>query len=429
MANSIVVFGAQWGDEGKGRVVDIYAEGADLVVRSQGGSNAGHTVFVDDKQYALHLVPTGILRGKRCLIGNGMVVDPEYLLREIATLEADGIPVRPHLLISENVTLVTPYHKALERAHEESLGGRKIGTTLQGIGQAYMDKYGRTALRAVDLLEPAILEQKLRENVEFKNRVLAGVYGAPPLEFQPIWDAFQRCAQELAPMITDTPPLINRALDEGRRVLFEGAQGTMLDVDFGTYPFVTSSHPIAAGACVGAGVSPTRIGKVVGTAKAYTTRVGAGMLPTEVSEDLAERMRPVGREYGTTTGRARRIGWLDIVVLRKAAVLSAPDSWAIGHLDVLDEFATIPVCTGYRWRGRLLDAFPNSLQVLAECEPVYEELPGWQQPTPQARKLSDLPGNARRYLNRITELTAVPVSMVLVGPRRDQTILAAPPWD
>jgi len=425
---SIVVIGAQWGDEGKGRVVDTYAEQADLVVRSQGGSNAGHTVFVGEKQFALHLIPTGIIRGKRSVIGNGMVVDPEYLLREMAGLEADGVPVRPHLLISENVTLVTPYHKALDRANEERLGDRKIGTTLQGIGNAYMDKYGRMGIRAIDLLDEPTLRERLRENVEMKNVLLTQVYGAAPLEFEPMLAAFLDYAEQLAPMIADTALLINQALAAGQRVLFEGAQGTMLDVDFGTYPFCTSSNPVAAGACTGAGVSPKLIDRVVGVAKAYTTRVGSGILPTQVDDPTAERMRPIGREYGTTTGRARRIGWLDLVVLRKAALLSAPDSWAITHLDVLDDFDSIPLCTGYRCGGRTLELFPNALYQLADCEPIYEHLPGWRQPTSGAHKLSDLPDNARRYLDRVTELTGTPVSMVLVGPRRDQTIVVGETW-
>lgn len=426
--SSVVVIGAQWGDEGKGRVVDIYAEGADLVVRSTGGSNAGHTVFIGEKLFALHLIPTGILRGKRSVIGNGMVVDPEYLLREIATLEADGVAVRPNLLISENVTLVTPYHRAVEKAHEEYLGARKIGTTLQGIGNAYMDKYGRMGIRAVDLLHPAALQEKLRENVEMKNRTLTGVYGAQPVKFEPIYEAFSRMAEELAPMITDTAVVVNQALKANRRVLFEGAQGTMLDVDFGTYPFCTSSNPVAAGACTGAGVSPKLIDRVVGVAKPYTTRVGSGLLPTEMDAATAELIRPQGREFGTTTGRARRIGWLDMVVLRKAALLSDPDSWALSHLDVMDQFATIPVCTAYRRSGQTIELFPNSLEDLEGCEPVYEELPGWQQPTTDARCLEDLPANARRYLDRLAELTGVPVSMVLVGPRRDQSICTEAPW-
>jgi len=425
---SRVIIGAQWGDEGKGRVVDIYAESADLVVRSQGGSNAGHTVFVGDKQFALHLIPTGIIRGKRSVMGNGMVVDPDYLLREIAALEAEGITVRDNLLLSENAVLVTPYHKALERASEAALGERKIGTTLQGIGNAYTDKYARTAIRAVDLLEPDTLEQKLRENLEMKNRLLTGVYGVEPLELAPILEGFARAAAAIGPMVADTAVIINRALAAGERVLFEGAQGTMLDIDFGTYPYCTSSSPVAAGACTGSGVSPKWIGKIIGVAKPYTTRVGSGPFPTEVGEDIAGPMRPIGREFGTTTGRARRIGWLDLAVLRKAALLSAPDSWAISHLDVLDRFATIPVCTGYRCDGRILDIFPNSLQVLAKCEPVYEEWPGWQQPTNGARAWSDLPDNARRYLDRIAELTGVPVSMVLVGPRRDETLVLQEPW-
>lgn len=420
--SSMVVTGAQWGDEGKGRVVDIYAEQADIVARYQGGANAGHTVWVGEEKFALHLIPTGILRGKLCVIGNGVVVDPEALLEEIATLESKGIEVRDRLLISENAHLVMPYHKRLDAANEKRLGDKRIGTTLCGIAPAYSDKYNRTGLRFGDLAREATFAEKLAAHLEFKNQLLKCLYSENGLEFSQVLEEYRGYREQLAPMIADTPVILNRALDEGKQVLFEGAQGALLDVDFGTYPFCTSSNPIAGGVCVGAGVGPTRIDRVTGVIKAYTSRVGQGPFLTEVPEEIAATWRERGGEFGSTTGRARRLGWFDAAIVRKAALLSSLDAVAVTHLDVLDELDTIPVCTHYRHGRDTLDIFPNSLEVLAECEPVYEELPGWKQPISQATSLADLPDNARRYLDRLAELAGAPICLVLVGPRRDQTI-------
>jgi len=420
---SMVVTGAQWGDEGKGRVVDWYAAQADIVARYQGGANAGHTVFVGDEQFTFHLLPTGILRGKLCVIGNGVVVDPEALLEEMAVFESKGVQVQGRLLISENAHLVMPYHKRLDAAHEKRLGEKRIGTTLRGIAPAYSDKYARTGLRVGDLVREKSFAEKLAAILEFKNELLKCLYGEEAMDFDQIFAQYREYRERLLPMIADTALLLNRALDEGKQVLFEGAQGALLDVDFGTYPFCTSSNPIAGGACVGTGIGPRRIDRVIGVVKAYTSRVGQGPFLTELPEEIAATWRERGGEFGSTTGRARRLGWFDAVIVRKAAMLSGLDAVAVTHLDVLDELDAIPVCTHYRHAGETLDIFPNSLEVLAECEPVYEELPGWKQPIRDARSPADLPANARRYLDRLAELIGAPICLALVGRRRDQTIV------
>ena len=420
---SKVVVGAQWGDEGKGGVVDIYAANADLIVRFQGGNNAGHTVFVGDEMFALHLVPTGILRGKPCIIGNGVVVDPPGLVAEMNDLEQRGVKVRKHLVISENAHLVLPYHRALDAADEACRGAGAIGTTLRGIGQAYIDKYARCGIRALDMTQPQALREKLAANLVRKNALLERVYGCAPLDFEQVYSEVAPACAELAPLVADTPVLINRALDEGKQVIFEGAQGTMLDADFGTYPYVTSSNPVAAAAGVGAGVSPKRLDAIIGVVKAYTTRVGAGPFPTELPDELAEKFRRQGREFGSTTGRPRRIGWFDAVVVRKAAMLNGIEQLAVTHLDVLDQFERIPICVSYRCDGEPRDLFPNSLEVLARCEPVYEEMPGWHQDTTGAKSASDLPAAARDYLERLARIAGAKLCMVRMGPRRDQTIV------
>jgi adenylosuccinate synthase len=418
-----VVVGAQWGDEGKGAVVDIYAAQADLIVRFQGGNNAGHTVFIGDEMFALHLVPTGILRGKTCIIGNGVVVDPQGLVAEMRDLEARGVKVRENLRISENAHLVLPYHRALDAAEEACRGASPIGTTLRGIGQAYADKYARCGIRAMEMTQPDLLRQKLAANLAQKNTLLERVYGCKPLDFKQVYSEVAPACEELAPLVVDTPVLINRALDEGKRVVFEGAQGTMLDADFGTYPYVTSSNPVAAAAGVGAGVSPRRLDTIVGVVKAYTTRVGSGPFPTECPAELAEKFRRQGREFGSTTGRPRRIGWFDAVVARKAAMLNGIERLAVTHLDVLDQFDRIPICVSYRCDGETRDIFPNSLETLARCTPVYEEMPGWRQDTTWAKSASDLPAAARAYLDRLAQIAGAKLCMVRVGPRRDQTIV------
>jgi adenylosuccinate synthase len=424
-----VVVGAQWGDEGKGRVVDILAERADLVVRFQGGSNAGHTVWVGDEHFALHLIPTGILRGKKCAIGNGVVVDPHALTEEADGLEKRGVKVWSDLVISENAHLILPYHRLLDEAHERSLGDGKIGTTLRGIGQAYADKAARVGLRVGDMVDEKEFCAKLRRLADSKNEVLERVYGGQNLPWEKVCEEYLGYAERLRPVITDTSLLINGALDEGKRVLFEGAQGALLDIDFGTYPYCTSSNSTAGGACTGTGVSPKRIDRILGVMKAYTTRVGEGPFPTELDSsgregDIAEAMRRPGHEYGSTTGRPRRIGWFDALVVRRAVMLSGIEELAVTHLDVLDQFETIPVCVAYEHNGERIGIFPASTAKLGKCKPICEDLPGWKQDTSGAKKLSELPANARRYLDRISELTGVPVKMVLVGPRRDQTVVA-----
>jgi len=420
---STVVVGAQWGDEGKGRVVDIYAKRADMVVRFQGGNNAGHTVLVGEEHFALHLIPTGILRGTSCVIANGVVVDPQGLVEEMRDLEARGVAVRDNLLIGENAHLVLPYHRALDAAEEKARGAAAIGTTLRGIGQAYTDKYARSGIRALDMTQPEALREKLAANVAQKNALLVKIYDAEPLDFDQVCAEVAPACEELAPLVTDTAALINRALDEGKRVLFEGAQGTLLDVDFGTYPFCTSSNIIAAAAGVGAGVSPKRLDAIVGVVKAYTTRVGGGPFPTECPPDLAEKFRHQGREFGSTTGRPRRIGWFDAVVTRKAAMLNGIEKLAVTHLDVLDQFDTIPICVAYHSDGEVRDTFPNSLAHLERCTPIYEEMPGWRRDTTGVRSAADLPRAARAYLDRLAQMMGAQLCMALVGPRRDQTIV------
>ena len=418
-----VVVGAQWGDEGKGRVVDLLSAEADLVCRYQGGNNAGHTVLVGDTQFAFHLIPTGILRGVPSVMGSGMVVDLHALTEERCDLESKGVQVEGKLSISENAHLILPYHKLLEQAQEEALGDRKIGTTLRGIGPAYVDKFGRCGIRIGDLLEPDTFRSKLEQNVEHKNRLLQAVYGRPGVDGPQLDADTMRLFAPFAHMVTDSSLRVHRALAAGERVLFEGAHGTLLDIDFGTYPFVTSSNPLAGEVCSGIGIGPKWIQRIVGVIKPYTTRVGAGPFPTEVDESIASRIRQVGREFGTTTGRPRRIGWFDAMVVAKAARLNGLDEVAVTHLDALDEFETIPICTGYRCDGRAAEAFPNSLQALARCEPVCEEVPGWRSPTRSITEWAKLPDNARRYIERIEALLGLPVSIILVGPRRAETII------
>jgi adenylosuccinate synthase len=418
-----VVVGSQWGDEGKGRVVDLLAEEADLVVRFQGGNNAGHTVWVGDQRFAFHLIPTGILRGKLCLLGAGMVIDLNVLLEEETRLADAGVAVRGNLRLSENAHLILPYHKALEQAEERRLGSRAIGTTLRGIGPAYEDKAARRGIRVGDLRDADTLAETLSAVVEHKNLMLQKVYGAPPVDAIKLFNDLRVLYDHYAEDICDTSALVSEALAAGKRVLFEGAHGTMLDIDWGTYPFVTSSNPTAGAVCSGIGIGPRNLDRVIGVAKAYTTRVGHGPFPTEVEEKLATTVREAGGEFGTTTGRARRIGWFDAVVVRKSARLNGLDSLAIGHLDVLGQFDEIPVCRAYRCDSEETLEFPNQLRDLARCQPVYTSLPGWKSDISGARRFADLPENAQRYVRRLEELVGVPVSHVLVGRRRGQDII------
>ena len=420
--SSIVVIGTQWGDEGKGKIVDYLAEQADTVARYQGGNNAGHTVVANGKTYKLHLLPSGILYPNcTCVIGNDVVVDPKVLLQEM-----DGIAKEGHspanLRISNRAHVIMPYHRLLDTLIEQKKGDRKVGTTGRGIGPCYEDKYQRMGIRFASLMDKEAFAEELRLNLAMKNELLVKVYDAKPLDFNEVYDEYLGYADRLRPFVTDTCHLVASAIRDGKKVLFEGAQATMLDIDFGTYPYVTSSHPIAAGACVGTGVGPHAINKIVGVAKAYSTRVGEGPFPTELLDATGDAIREAGHEYGVTTGRPRRCGWLDAVVLRYAVEVSGIDCLAVTRLDILDSMPTLRICTGYRHQGRLLDSFPASLKVLAAAEPVYEDLPGWQTPTSAITSYAELPANCRTYIERLEQAAGCRAGIVSVGPDRSQTI-------
>jgi adenylosuccinate synthase len=418
----VVVVGVQWGDEGKGKVVDVLSEHADLVVRFQGGANAGHTVVKGEDQFILHQIPTGILHPKvRCVVGNGVVVDPETLLDEIAELKESGIEVEGRLFISDRAHLVLPYHKAVERASERH---QRIGTTGRGIGPAYEDKYGRRGVRVADLRDPATLETVVRGRVDRANRLLEALGAEERIEVDEQVALLERLGPKVLALAADAGRVVLEAVRGGERVLLEGAQGALLDVDHGTYPFVTSSNTTAGGATVGAGIGPTAIDAVLGVLKAYTTRVGNGPFPSEAAAADAEKLRALGGEFGATTGRPRRCGWFDAVVARYAAGINGLTDLAVTKLDVLDTISTIPVCVGYRVDGEPLDAFPADAGRLERLEPVYEELDGWGTPTGEVRRLEDLPKQARAYLDRIEALLETPVRYVGVGTRSDQILEA-----
>jgi adenylosuccinate synthase len=420
MSNTILV-GAQWGDEGKGKVIDVLTEESDIVVRTQGGNNAGHTVFIGSQKYVLHLVPSGILREhKTCVIGNGVVVDPVGLVKEIEGLRKLGIKVDRNLYVSETAHLVLPYHRELDEQRELLKGKHKIGTTKRGIGPAYGDKAARTGLRMIDLVNPSRFEQVLRRRVKENNEILRAL-GAKPLSFKKVHEAYRAAGDELRPFVTNTVVLLHEAMRRGQKILFEGAQGTFLDLDHGTYPYVTSSNTTAGGACTGSGVPPHRMDRVVGVMKAYTTRVGEGPLPTENAE-IADLLHAMGREFGATTGRARRCGWFDAVATRHAAMVNGIDELAVTNLDGLDSLARIKLCTSYRCGSNPQDYVPNDIEAFARCEPVYTELPGWQTSTSHARKWKELPAAARTYLKTIADLTGAKLRIVSVGPAREQTI-------
>jgi adenylosuccinate synthase len=420
MANTILV-GAQWGDEGKGKVIDVLTEQADVVVRYAGGNNAGHTVLVGKTKYVLHLVPSGILRrGKLCVIGNGVVVDPVSLVEEIQGLRRLGVRVGDNLVVSETAHVVFPYHRELDAQREVLKGKHKIGTTKRGIGPAYGDKAARVGLRMIDLVNPARLEEKLQLRIRENNEVLKAL-GAKPLSFRRVFEEYRRAGEFLKPFVGNTVILLHDMMRRGRDILFEGAQGTFLDIDHGTYPYVTSSNTTAGGACTGSGVPPHRMDRVVGVMKAYTTRVGEGPLPTE-DKEIADLLHAMGREFGATTGRPRRCGWFDAVATHQAAMVNGLDELAVTNLDGLDTMETIKVCIAYRHGRERFDYVPNDAQLLAECEPVYAEFPGWRTPTSGARRWKDLPPKARAYLKAIAELTGARLSLVSVGPGRSQTI-------
>ena len=421
--SALIVVGAQWGDEGKGKVTDFLAAKADVVVRYQGGNNAGHTVVANGRELKLHLIPSGILYpGKLCLIGNGVVIDPGVLIEEIKQLTDQGINT-DFLRISPRAHIILPYHQRLDLCEEEQKGSQKIGTTCRGIGPTYADKTSRAGIRISDLIDPEEFRFRLKYALEEKNRLLVNVYRTEGFDFIEVMEAYSKYAEILKPYVADVSIIINTALNEGKKILFEGAQGTLLDLDHGTYPFVTSSHPIAGEACIGAGIGPTRINRVVGIAKAYITRVGEGPFPTELMDEMGAKIRECGHEYGTTTGRPRRCGWYDSVVARYAARLNGLDFLAITKLDILSGLETVKICTSYNYKGETLEDFPASLRVLSECEPVYEEMPGWNDDISNIRNYGDLPAEARNYLERLAELSGVPIAIIGVGVQREQTVI------
>lgn len=426
MAN-VIVIGAQWGDEGKGKITDLLSRSADVVVRYQGGVNAGHTVVVQDQTFKLHLIPSGILYPKtECIIGSGTVIDPKVLIEELDQLEALGIST-DNLLISETAHVTMPYHRLIDKASEERRGNDKIGTTGRGIGPTYADKSERIGIRMVDLMDGAALRQQIEWTINYKNVVLEKLHGLPPLDPEEVIAEYQQYAERLRPHIIDSSLRIYNAIQQRRNVLFEGAQGTLLDLDHGTYPFVTSSNPVAGGACVGSGVGPTMIDRVIGVAKAYTTRVGEGPFPTELNGSIGQLLCDRGAEFGTTTGRQRRCGWFDAVIGRYAVRINGLDCLAITKLDVLDEVDEIKVCVAYELDGQKCHDLPGNARRFARCQPIYETVPGWKQSTAHCRSLDDLPKEALNYLKFLAELMEVPIAIVSLGASRDQTIIVEDP--
>ncbi|MEO6096326.1 MAG: adenylosuccinate synthase [Fibrobacteria bacterium] len=423
MPNRVVV-GAQWGDEGKAKIVDFLTEEADLVIRFQGGANAGHTVEVGDQKFIFHLIPAGIMHpGKQCVIGNGVVLDPAQVLNEVEEVRAKGFDLDGRLWIAENAQVVLPYHKVLDQLKEKAAGKAAIGTTGRGIGPAYYDKVNRTGIRVGDLLEAPSLKEKLDRQVAAHNEVIVKMYGGDPLSAAAIYAEYLELGKRLAPYVADTVAIINSALKQKKRLIFEGAQGTVLDVDHGTYPFVTSSNTVAAAACIGSGVGPTAVDQVIGVVKAYTTRVGNGPFPTEEIGAIGKELRLIGHEYGATTGRERRCGWFNAVLVRRAAMVNGLTHLAITKMDVMDNFDEIKVCTHYELDGRRMDNFPSQISAVERVKPVYETLPGWKSPTVEIREWKDLPENARKYLTRLADLLEVPIGIISLGPKRHQTVM------
>lgn len=426
--SSVVVVGTQWGDEGKGKITDFLSENAEVIARYQGGDNAGHTIKFDGVTYKLHLIPSGIFASdKISVIGNGVVINPKSLISELAYLHERNIGT-DNLRISDRAHVILPYHIKLDQLQEDSKGDDKIGTTIRGIGPAYMDKASRIGIRIADLLDKEIFETRLRTVLEEKNRYFTQIYNSEPIEFDDIFEEYYEYGQQFKQYVCDTSVVLNDALDAGKRVLFEGAQGVMLDIDQGTYPFVTSSNPVAGGVTIGSGVGPSKIDKVVGVCKAYTSRVGDGPFPTELNNDTGQYIRDAGNEYGTTTGRPRRIGWFDSVVMRHAKRVSGITNLSLNSIDVLSGLETVKICTAYERNGEQILHYPASLKELAECKPVYEELPGWSEDVTGCRTLEELPENARNYIRRVSELTGVHISTFSVGPDRDQTNVLENVW-
>lgn len=422
--SAFIVLGAQWGDEGKGKLTDYLAEEANVVVRFQGGNNAGHTVEVGEKQYKLHLIPSGILHDDKLnVIGNGVAVDPNALFTEIDYLQREGVNVTPEkLIVSDRAQLIMPYHKTLDVLKEKARGKNDIGTTCKGIGPCYTDKFERCGIRVCDLLHTEVFEEKLRININDKNEYITKILGGEALDFDQIFNDYVKLGERLRPFVQDTSVRVYDEIKKDQTVLFEGAQGMLLDIDHGTYPYVTSSNTTAGGVATGIGVGPTMVTNVVGIAKAYTTRVGKGPFPTELEDETGEWIRDKGHEYGTTTGRSRRCGWLDAVILKTSVRVCGLTSLVVTKIDTLANLEKIKICVGYNFEGKVIDYFPASLEDLAKCEPIYEEFDGWDDSVANARSYDEIPENAKKYLERIEELTDTKISIVSVGPKRDQTI-------
>ncbi len=424
-AKNIVVLGVQWGDEGKGKIIDVLSEEVDVLVRYQGGNNAGHTVIAKGEEFVFHLIPSGLLRpGRVGLLGNGVVIDPAVLIEEMQLLEARGINTVDAVKISDQAHVIFPYHKRLDLAREAS-GDRRIGTTGRGIGPCYMDKVARMGIRIGDLIQPEALAEGLKQNLKEKNRVLETSYGEKPINFDELFAEYSEYAKVLAPHVVNGSLLLREAMDANKKILFEGAQGTMLDIDFGTYPYVTSSNATAGGACIGSGVPPTAIDCVIGVLKAYTTRVGEGPFPTEFSEGMMEEIRTRGNEFGATTGRPRRCGWFDAVIAKHSVWLNGCNSVAVTKLDVLDGLESVDICVGYRLGNETITHFPSDLKTLNACQPIYETMPGWQGATSDASCLEELPPEAQTYLKRLEQLIGIPVSLISTGSAREQSFKTA----
>jgi len=420
---SVVIIGAQWGDEGKGKIIDYLAGEADMVVRAQGGNNAGHTVIVEDKKYAFRLLPSGVLYGdKMNVIANGVVFDPEGFLQEIETIEAHGIDTS-NIIIDERVHVIFPYHKKLDELEEGARGNDLIGTTKKGIGPCYMDKVERSGIRLGEMLDDELFRERLFLQVERKNRIIERIYEDTGFDPEEIYQQYKGYADRVRKYVKDATVAVYNTLNEGKKVLFEGAQGTLLDIDLGTYPYVTSSHPTSGGFCVGAGIGPKMIGEVIGVVKAYTTRVGKGPFPAELDNEIGDLIREKGREFGTVTGRPRRCGWFDGVIVRYTARVNGLTAISLMLLDVLSGFEKINMCVGYAYQGEVIHDFPSSLKVLSQCKPIYQEMDGWQEDISQVERYEDLPENAKKYIKAIEAYVGVPVKIVSVGPKRSQTII------
>ena len=417
---AIILVGLQWGDEGKGKITDFYSNRADCVARFQGGNNAGHTVIVNGKKYKFHLIPSGVIQGKEVVIGNGVVLDPSVLLQEIEMLRKEGI--EPSLHISDRTNIIMPYHRILDGAEENLLGDKKIGTTGRGIGPCYADKISRFGIRMGDLINEQALREKLERIIPIKQAMIDALGAGKKIDIEEIFDEYSSYGRKLKNYVTDTTLYLNSMLDEDKTVLFEGAQGCMLDIDFGTYPYTTSSHPVAGGASIGTGVGPKRFDKVVGVLKAYTTRVGEGPMPTELKDEVGDHLVEKGREYGTTTGRKRRCGWLDLVAARYACRVNYVDEIAITKLDVLDGLEKVKLCKAYECDGEEIDNFPSSLSTLSRCKPLYEEMDGWER-TAGITGYDELPPEAKNYLKAISEWLGVPINIISTGPSREETIM------